>query len=69
MLSDIVMWNKIGRIIIQLAERLNIEPKKALDIFYSSKTNLRLHDENDFLNTMSDQYIVDETILELQGEV
>ncbi len=67
MLNDILMWNKIGRIIIQLAERLNIEPKKALDLFYSSKTNQRLHDEHDFLNTMSDQYIVDETIFELQG--
>ena len=67
MLNDILMWNKIGRIIIQLAERLNIEPKKALDLFYSLKTNQRLHDEHDFLNTMSDQYIVDETIFELQG--
>lgn len=67
MLSDILMWNKIGRIITQSAKRMNIAPERAFDVFYESKTCERLHDSNDYLYLMSDLYIVDELILELQG--
>ena len=67
MLSDLLMWNKIGRIVTLLAERLNVTSERALDIFYTSKTNERLHDEKTGLYLMSDLYIVDELILELQG--
>lgn len=37
MLSDLLLWNKIGRIITQTAKQLNIAPERAFDIFYSSK--------------------------------
>ncbi|MDO4986532.1 MAG: DUF3791 domain-containing protein [Prevotella sp.] len=67
MLSDLLMWNKIGRIVTLLAERLNVTSERALDIFYTSKTNERLHDEKTGLYLMSDLYIVDDIILELQG--
>lgn len=67
MLSDLLMWNKIGRIVTLLSERLNISSERALDIFYTSKTNERLHDEKTGLYLMSDLYIVDELLLELQG--
>lgn len=67
MLSDLLMWNKIGRIVTLLSERLNISSERALDIFYTSHTNERLHDEKTGLYLMSDLYIVDELILELQG--
>ena len=67
MLSDLLMWNKIGRIVTLLAERLNVTSERALDIFYTSKTNERLHDEKTGLYLMSDLYIVDELILEVQG--
>lgn len=67
MLSDLLMWNKIGRIVTLLAERLEVNSERALDIFYTSKTNERLHDEKTGLYLMSDLYIVDELILELQG--
>lgn len=66
MLSDILLWNKIGRIVTLLAQKLNIAPAEALDLFYSSKTNKRLHDENDYLYQMSDRYLVDELMLELK---
>ena len=56
MLSDLLMWNKIGRIVTLLA----------LDIFYTSKTNERLHDPATLLYTFGDLYIVDEVIRELQ---
>ena len=68
MLSDLLMWNKIGRIITRLAERLHIAPERAFDLFYTSKTCERLHDPEDYLYTMSDLYIVDELILEKQGK-
>ena len=67
MLSDLLMWNKIGRIVTLLAERLDISGERALDLFYTSKTNERLHDEKTVLYLMSDIYLVDELILELQG--
>ncbi len=67
MLSDLLMWNKIGRIVTLLSERLNISSERALDVFYTSRTNERLHDEKTGLYLMSDLYIVDELILELQG--
>ena len=67
MLSDLLMWNKIGRIVTLLSERLNISSERALDVFYTSRTNERLHDEKTGLFLMSDLYIVDELILELQG--
>lgn len=67
MLSDLLMWNKIGRIVTLLAERLEVNSERALDIFYTSRTNERLHDEKTGLYLMSDLYIVDDIILELQG--
>ena len=67
MLSDLLMWNKIGRIVTILSKRLDVDSERALDIFYTSRTNERLHDEHTGLYLMSDIYIVDEIILELQG--
>lgn len=68
MLSPILMWNKIGRIVTSLAERLDITPLRALDVFYTSKVCDRMHDEEEELYTFSDEYIVDEIILELQNQ-
>ena len=67
MLSDLLMWNKIGRIVTLLAKRLDISGERALDIFYTSRTNERLHDPRTGLYLLSDLYIVDEVIKELQG--
>ncbi len=66
MLSDILMWNKIGRIISRLAERLEITPLRALDVFYTSKVCEQLHNPSTELYTFSDAYIVDEVVMELQ---
>ena len=62
------MWNKIGRIVTLLAERLDVSGERALDIFYTSRTNERLHDEHTGLYLMSDRYLVDEVIRELRNE-
>ena len=69
MLSDLLMWNKIGRIITILSERLDITPEHSLDLFYTSKTNKRIHDPQTLLYTFSDWYIADEVIREIQGEI
>ncbi len=67
MLSDLLMWNKIGRIVTLLQQRLDVSSERALDIFYTSRTNERLHDPYTGLYLMSDLYIVDEVIRELQS--
>lgn len=66
MLSDLLMWNKIGRIVMLLSERLDISPERALDLFYTSQANERLHDPSTLLYTFGDLYIVDEIIREIQ---
>ncbi|MCR5380477.1 MAG: DUF3791 domain-containing protein [Lentisphaeria bacterium] len=66
MLNDLLIWNKIGRIVTLLSKRLDIPGERALDIFYTSKTNERLHDPSTFLYGFSDLYIVDEIIMELR---
>ena len=68
MLSDLLMWNKIGRIVTLLQQRLDVSSERALDIFYTSRTNERLHDEHTGLYLMSDLYIVDEVIQELREQ-
>ena len=67
MLRDSQLWMKIGRICTLLAKRLDISPERAFDIFQMSKTNELLHDERSQLYLMSDLYIVDDVIMELQS--
>ena len=50
-----------------LSQRLDVSGERALDIFYTSRTNELLHDEHTGLYLMSDLYIVDEVIMELQN--
>lgn len=66
MLNNMLMWNKIGRIVTRLSERLGIAPERALDIFYRSQTCQRLHDPETQLYTFGDLYIVDDIIQELK---
>ena len=66
MLSDLLLWNKIGRIVSLLSERLGIPSERALDVFYTSKTCERLHDPSSQLYMFSDLYIVDDILREIQ---
>lgn len=65
MLSKLNMWNKIGRIINLLSDRLGVDIAKATDIFYRSRTCRDLHDESTELYLMGDRYILDNLINEL----
>ena len=60
---DVLVWNKYTRVVMQLAERLNISPEKALHLFYNSKVYALLLNKQYPLITLSDAYITDEIIL------
>ncbi|OKZ07205.1 MAG: DUF3791 domain-containing protein [Bacteroides oleiciplenus] len=65
-MNEILLWRKIARIIMMLAERLEIEPERALGVFYDSDVCTMIHDPRYGLHLMSDAYVVDEIMLELQ---
>ena len=65
MLSKLNMWNKVGRIIALLSDRLNVDVAKATDIFYRSRTCKELHDESTGLYLMGDRYVLDNILSEL----
>lgn len=69
MLSDLLLCNKIGRVVTILSHRLEISGERALDVFYTSRTCERLHDPATQLYLFSDGYIAEDTIRELQGIV
>ena len=51
------MSNRIGAISVELAKRLNIEPVKALQLFYESQTCADLHDKSTGLYLYGDLYV------------
>ena len=61
------MSNRIGAISVELAKRLNIEPVKALQMFYESKTCEDLHDKSTGLYLYGDLYVADEFMREMTG--
>lgn len=65
---DFLLWNKIARIIAQLADTLKISTDRALAIFYDSDVCQMLHDEKYGLHLMSDTYIVNDLIAELRNK-
>lgn len=65
---DFLLWNKIARIIMQLAETLDISTDRALHIFYDSDVCSMLHNKELGLHLMSDTYIVNDLIAELRNK-
>ena len=65
--QEIILSNRIGAISVELAKRLDIEPVKALELFYESETCADLHDKSTGLYLYSDLYIADEFIRERQN--
>lgn len=63
-----LLWNKIARIIAQLADTLHISTDRALQIFYDSDVCRMLHDKDLGLHLMSDTYIVNDLIAELRNK-
>lgn len=65
-MRDNVLWRKQSRIIMLLAEALNISAERALDIFYSTRVYQQLTNPKSGLQLMSDQYILEDLINELR---
>ena len=61
-----VLWRKIARIIMMIAENLQISSDRALDLFYRSRVYQMLVDPRYGLQTMSDTDIYDEFMMELR---
>ncbi len=65
--QEIILSNRIGAISMELSKRLEIDPVKALELFYESQTCADLHDKSTGLYLYSDLYIADEFIQEKQN--
>ena len=66
--QEIIMSNRIGAISVEIAKRLNIEPVKALQLFYESQTCADLHDKSTGLYLYGDLYVADEFMREIGEE-
>ena len=63
-IQEIIKCNRIGTISVELAKRLNIDPVKALQLFYESQTCADLHDKSTGLYLYGDLYVADEFMRE-----
>lgn len=67
-MRDNVLWRKQSHIILLLAEYLQIDMERALDLFYSTKTYQQLSDPRYGLQLMSDQYLLENVLEELRED-
>lgn len=63
-MQEILMSNRIGAIAMLLSKRLDIEPLRALKLFYESQTCADLHDKSTGLYLYGDPYVADEFMRE-----
>lgn len=66
-MRDSVLWRKQSRIVMMLAKEKNISPEQALDLYYSSRTAQLLADPNTGLQLMSDKYVLEDLLAELDA--
>ena len=62
-----VLWRKQSHIIMMLADTLNIDAERALDLYYSTQTAHRLSDARYGLQQMSDQYLLEDILKEIRN--
>lgn len=65
-MRDSVLWRKEANIVMLLSQRLNTTPERALDIYYHTRVNKYMSSPEYDLQHMSDLYVVDEIINEMQ---
>lgn len=65
-MRDSVLWRKMSHVIMLLADTLQIDAERAIDLFYSTKTYHQLTDPSLGLQLMSDQYILENVLDELK---
>ncbi len=66
LINETLLQMKYARIIDLLAQRLHISHPDALEVFYQSDTYGYLSRKEYHLHNMSDAYVADEVMLELQ---
>ena len=66
-MRDQVLWRKEGCIVALLAERLDINTERALDILYNSHTYALLTNPDSGLQLQSDEYILNDLLRELEA--
>ena len=66
-MRDQVLWRKTASIATMLAERLNIDVERALDILYNSRTFALLENPDSGLQLQSDLYILTDLLRELES--
>lgn len=66
-MKDYILYRKIARVIIQLADELDISPKRAMSLFYRSRVGEQMHDPKYGYQIMSDTYIVNDIKAEIAG--
>ncbi len=65
-IQEMILSYQIAGVAYDLAQRLSISTAQALDLFYRSKTCAQLHDKSTGLYLMSNGYIADDFINEMQ---
>ena len=65
-MRDQLLWRNTGRIAALLAERLDIDAERALDILYNSRTYALLTNPESGLQLQSDDYILVSILRELE---
>ncbi|MBQ0082066.1 MAG: hypothetical protein MJ001_06305 [Paludibacteraceae bacterium] len=68
-IQEIIMSNRIGRITAEIAMRMKIEPWRALEKFYASKTCADFHDRSTGLYLYGELYVADEFMRENAIEI
>ena len=67
--QEILMSNRIGAIAMLLSKRLDIEPLRALKLFYESQTCADLHDKSTGLYLYGNPYVADEFMREKEYSI
>ena len=65
-MRDSVLWRKLSHVTMMLAEALQIDAESALDVLYSTITYTKLVDPKTGLQLMSDSYILEDILSELE---
>ncbi len=64
-MKDQVLWRKTARIASLLADKLDIDPERAMSLFYNSRTYLLFTNPDSGLQLQSDEYILNDLLREL----
>ena len=65
--SDIILRQRIGCIVVKISETLNVSLKEALDMFYKSETCRRFHDEETGLYLQGNLYVLNDFRAEISA--